>query len=41
MQTLFEDARQQSMEVKREELNKRSLPVKLMDNFARLFSPYL
>ena len=41
MQILFENARQQSMEVKREELNKRSLPVKLLDNFARLFSPYL
>lgn len=41
MQNFFNKAKQQSLEIKREELNKRSLPVKLLDNFARLFSPYL
>lgn len=37
----FEQAFQASREIMQEELDRRSLPVRLRDNCARLFSPYL
>lgn len=41
MQAHFTAARAQSRQVTRKELRDLSLPVRLTDNFARLFSPYL
>jgi cardiolipin synthase A/B len=41
LQTHFDRVMQNSRLITIDELRQRSLPVKLMDNFARLFSPYL
>ncbi len=37
----FEQSREQAREVSIEEMDNRSLPLRLRDSFCRLFSPYL
>jgi cardiolipin synthase len=37
----FDHSREQAREVSMEEMDKRSLPLRLRDSFCRLFSPYL
>jgi cardiolipin synthase len=37
----FEQSREKAREISLEEMDKRSLPLRLRDSFCRLFSPYL